>query len=47
MTATNDHSGCTHTGEHTHHSGCTHHSAAGMSENKLRLSLTLTLAFVA
>ncbi len=46
MTATNDHSGCTHTGEHTHHSGCTHHSAAGMSENKLRLSLTLTLAFV-
>ncbi len=28
------------------HSGCTHHSAAGMSENKLRLSLLLTLAFV-
>lgn len=28
------------------HCGCTHHSAAGMSENKLRLSLLLTLAFV-
>ena len=35
-------------GTHAHsaHGGCTHHSAAGMSETKLKLSLLLTLSFV-
>ena len=33
-------------GTHAHSGGCTHHSAAGMSENKLKLSLLLTLTFV-
>lgn len=28
------------------HAGCQHHSAAGLSENRLKLSLLLTLAFV-
>jgi len=33
-------------GTHVHSGGCTHHSAAGMSETKLKLSLVLTLSFV-
>src|ERR1051326_4206975 len=31
---------------HVHGSGCSHHSAAGMSEGRVRLSMLLTFGFV-